>query len=67
MILIDHIKSVYIEGELEVFDTPVWHAKVAKRDYQIGLNVTGLGLDDPDQQFYDKLRLRLPTQLFGLL
>ncbi|MGE4047194.1 MAG: ABC transporter substrate-binding protein [Acetobacteraceae bacterium] len=53
VILIDQLKHVYIEAELEVIDTAIWHAKVAKRDYQIGLNVTGSGLDDPDQQFYE--------------
>jgi peptide/nickel transport system substrate-binding protein len=53
VILIDQLKHAYIEAELEVIDTAIWHAKVAKRDYQIGLNVTGSGLDDPDQQFYE--------------
>lgn len=53
VILIDQLKHAYIEAELEVIDTAIWHAKVAKRDYQVGLNVTGSGLDDPDQQFYE--------------
>ncbi len=53
VILIDQLKHAYIEAELEVIDTAIWHAKVAKRDFQIGLNVTGSGLDDPDQQFYE--------------
>jgi len=53
VILIDQLKHVHVEAELEVIDTAIWHAKVAKRDFQIGLNVTGSGLDDPDQQFYE--------------
>jgi len=53
VILIDHLRHAYIEAELDVVDTAIWHAKVAKRDYQIGLNLTGAGIDDPDQQFYE--------------
>ena len=26
---------------------------MARKDYQIGLNLTGSGVDDPDQQFYE--------------
>ena len=53
VILIDQLRHAYVEAELEVIDTAIWHAKVAKRDYQVGLNITGSGLDDPDQQFYE--------------
>jgi ABC-type transport system substrate-binding protein len=48
VILIDQLKQVHIEGELEVVDTPLWHAKVARRDYQVGMNLTGVAVDDPD-------------------
>ncbi|MEZ5816842.1 MAG: ABC transporter substrate-binding protein [Hyphomicrobiaceae bacterium] len=48
VILIDQLKSIHIEGELEVVDTSIWHAKVARKDYSVGLNLTGIGVDDPD-------------------
>ena len=48
VILIDQLKSIHIAGELEVVDTSIWHAKVARKDYTIGLNLTGIGVDDPD-------------------
>jgi peptide/nickel transport system substrate-binding protein len=48
VILIDQLKSIHIEGELEVVDTSIWHAKVARNDYSVGLNLTGVGVDDPD-------------------
>lgn len=31
----------------------VWFAKIARGDYAIGLNATGVGLDDPDANFYE--------------
>ena len=53
VVLIDQLKHAYIEGELEVVETAIWHAKVARKDFSVGLNLTGSGVDDPDQQFYE--------------
>jgi peptide/nickel transport system substrate-binding protein len=53
VILIDHLKEIHIEGELEVVETSLWHAKVARKDYTVGLNLTGVGVDDPDVNFYE--------------
>jgi peptide/nickel transport system substrate-binding protein len=48
VILIDQLKSIHISGELEVVDSSVWHAKATRGDYVVGLNLTGVGVDDPD-------------------
>jgi peptide/nickel transport system substrate-binding protein len=48
VIFIDQMKKIHIEGELEVVDSTIWHAKVQRKDYAIGLNTTGIGVDDPD-------------------
>ena len=53
VILIDQLKHIYIDGELDVIETAIWHAKIARKDYDMGLNLTGSGVDDPDQQFYE--------------
>ena len=53
VVLIDQLKEVYIEGELELVDTALWFAKVARKDYSIGLNTTGNGVDDPDQTYFE--------------
>ena len=47
VIVTDQLKKIYIVGELDILDTPRWYAKLAK-DYTIGLNVTGVCVDDPD-------------------
>src|SRR5258707_1883513 len=52
-ILIDQLKDIYIDGELEVVETSNWHSKVARKDYTVGLNLTGNSVDDPDQNFYE--------------
>ncbi|MGE0717001.1 MAG: ABC transporter substrate-binding protein [Alphaproteobacteria bacterium] len=53
VILIDQLKEIYIDGELEVIETSNWHAKVSRKDYSVGLNLTGSAVDDPDQNFYE--------------
>ncbi len=53
VILIDQLNDIYIDGELEVVETSLWHAKVARKDYSVGMNLTGVGVDDPDVNFYE--------------
>jgi peptide/nickel transport system substrate-binding protein len=53
VILIDQLKKVHVEGELEPIDTTVWHTKVTRKDYQVGMNLTGAGVDDPDVVLYE--------------
>jgi peptide/nickel transport system substrate-binding protein len=48
VILTDQLKTIHIVGELDILDTPRWYARLAKKDYAIGLNVTGVSVDDPD-------------------
>ena len=51
--MIDQLKQIYIDGELDAVETANWFPKVARKDYQIGANLTASGVDDPDQQFYE--------------
>jgi peptide/nickel transport system substrate-binding protein len=53
VILIDQLKEIYIEATLDVVETSSWFAKVARKDYSVGLNLTGNAVDDPDQTFYE--------------
>jgi peptide/nickel transport system substrate-binding protein len=48
VILLDQLKQIYIAGELDVVDTAQWYNKVTRRDYSVGLNLTGSSVDDPD-------------------
>ena len=53
VILIDQLKQIYIDAELEPIDTTIWYNKIQQKNYQVGLNLTGAGLDDPDGVFYE--------------
>lgn len=53
VILVDQLREVYFDAELDLVDTAAWFGKVARRDYALGLNTTGNGVDDPDQTFFE--------------
>ena len=53
VILIDQLKEIHIDGELELIETANWFPKVMRKDYMVGLFSTGSGVDDPDPQFYE--------------
>jgi peptide/nickel transport system substrate-binding protein len=51
-ILIDQLKEIGIDGELETIETANWVPKLMRKDYKVGLNVLGTAVDDPDVYFY---------------
>ena len=51
VILIDQLKEVYIDGELETVDTTNWLPKRMRKDYIIAAEQSGSG-PDPDQNLY---------------
>ncbi len=67
IILIDQLKQIYIDGDLEEIDTTQWYPKVMRKDFVVGLNLGENGLDDPDQTFYENFTLRRRPQLYRLL
>src|SRR5258708_7447172 len=52
VILIDQLKEIYVDGELEPVETGSWFAKVARKDYVIGLHHTRNSVDDPHQHYF---------------
>ncbi|HEY7204744.1 MAG TPA: ABC transporter substrate-binding protein [Methylomirabilota bacterium] len=51
--VVSELKQVGIEATLKQIDTAQWHPMVTRREFQIGANLTGLGVDDPDANFYE--------------
>jgi peptide/nickel transport system substrate-binding protein len=47
VILIDQLKEVYFDGELETIDTTVYFPKILRKDYAVALSASGSG-PDPD-------------------
>ena len=53
MVLISHLREIYIDAELDLVDTAVWYAKMSKKDFTVGMVPIESGVDDPDQMFYE--------------
>src|SRR5437667_9088755 len=53
IILIDQLKEIYIDGELELLDTTLWYPRVTRKDFTIGLNLITNSVDEPDQTLYE--------------
>ncbi len=51
--VINELKQIGIEATLKQIETAQWHAMATRGDYQIGANLTGIGPDDPDANFYE--------------
>ena len=51
--VINELKQVGIEATLKQVETAQWHPMATRGEYQIGANLTGLGVDDPDANFYE--------------
>lgn len=51
-LLIDQLREIGIDGELDTTETATWVPKLIKKDFTVGVNVLGAAADDPDPIFY---------------
>ena len=51
--VINELKQVGIDATLKQVETAQWHPMATRGDYQIGANLTGIGPDDPDANFFE--------------
>ena len=54
--VVDQLRQVGVEATLKQMDTGAWFPALARRDYQIGANLTAGGFDDPDAYFYENYK-----------
>jgi peptide/nickel transport system substrate-binding protein len=58
--IIDQFKQVGIESVLEQVETGVWHAKMTRGEFEVAVNLTGIGPDDPDANLYENFKCGSP-------
>jgi hypothetical protein len=51
VILLDHLKEIYVDAYLEPVDTTQWFPRLNRKDYIVALNLTGNAIDEPDKTF----------------
>src|SRR5260370_12308335 len=58
--IINELKQIGVEATLKQIETAQWHAMATRGEYQIGANLTGIGIDDPDANYYDNFASNAP-------
>ena len=51
--VVNELKQIGVEATIKQIETAQWHAMATRGEYQMGANLTGLGIDDPDGNFYE--------------
>jgi len=54
--MVDQLQQIGVEATLEQIESGVWHPKMTRLEYQVALNLTGVGIDDPDAQLFENYR-----------
>ncbi len=63
--VINELKQVGVEATLKQVDTAQWHPLATRKEYQLGANLTGIGADDPDANFYENFACGSPRNYTG--
>ncbi len=65
VILAGQLKEIWIDADVDIIETAQWFPKIARKDYSVGLNTTGNGVDDPDQNFYENFSCKSERNYTG--
>src|SRR5262249_49811766 len=63
--VVAELRNVGRECALKQVETAQCPPMVTRREYQLGANVTGLGVDDPDANFYENYTCDSPRNYTG--
>jgi len=64
-ILIDQLKEIWIDGELDAVETANWVPKLMRKDFTVAMSLSGSAVDDPDTQFYENYSCRSSRNYTG--
>ncbi|WP_072385009.1 ABC transporter substrate-binding protein [Hyphomicrobium sp. CS1BSMeth3] len=53
VLLVDHLNQINFDAELEIIETSLYYGRITRGDYQVALNLTGTGVDDPDVTMFE--------------
>jgi len=65
VILAGQLKEIWIDGDVDIIETAQWYPKIAKKNYELGLNTTGNGVDDPDQNYFENFSCKSERNYSG--
>ena len=65
LMLQSQLKEIYIDADLETVETSIWFNRLSRKEYTLGVNATGNGIDDPDQTFFENFACKSSRNYTG--
>ncbi len=65
VILASQLKEIWIDADVDIIETTQWFPRIARKNYQVGLNTTGNGVDDPDQNYFENFSCKSERNYTG--
>ena len=59
------LRDIYIDADVEIVETSLWFNRLNRKEYTMGVNATGNGVDDPDQTFFENFACKSPRNYTG--
>ncbi len=63
--VVDQLRQVGIEATLKQVETDAWFGMLTRQDYQFAVNLTAMGIDDPDAVLYENYKCGSPRNYQG--
>ena len=63
--LAGQLREIYIDADVEIVETSLWFNRLNRKEYTLGVNATGNGVDDPDQTFFENFACRSSRNYTG--
>jgi len=63
--VVSELKQVGVEATLKQIETAQWHPLATRKEYLASPNLTGIGPDDPDANFYENFACGSPRNYSG--
>ncbi|MGD9883685.1 MAG: ABC transporter substrate-binding protein [Reyranella sp.] len=65
VILSSQLKEIWIDADVDIIETSQWFARITQKKYSVGLNTTGNGVDDPDQNYFENFSCKSERNYTG--
>jgi peptide/nickel transport system substrate-binding protein len=63
--VVNELKQVGVEATLKQIETAQWHPLATRKEFQAGPNLTGIGVDDPDANYFENFACGSPRNYGG--
>jgi peptide/nickel transport system substrate-binding protein len=63
--VLSELKQAGVDATLRVIETVQWYGIATRKDFQLGANISGYGVDDPDSNFFEHYLCRSSRNYTG--